>query len=281
MIYNRYVNQLPLVSIIIPVYNTGLTLDDTIHSVFRQTYKNIEVIAVNDGSTDDFTLKSLNKYRDDLIIINQDNKGLPAARNTGIKASKGLYIVCLDSDDCIDKNYVKKLVDKFIQVNDSSVAIVSSYIQAFGVSHEQWVVPEFNKEKVKYSNVIAVASMFKKEAWMSVGGYDETFRKGFEDWEFWLSLVERGYKWSVVKEPIFYYRRKKSSMITSSNKSRIEINTNIYNKHKPLYINEAIDGVLTKMQKAEFDKNNPQKSLTIYLEKLFNKNFLKRFKLFR
>lgn len=281
MIYNRYVNQLPIVSIVIPVYNTGLTLDETIRSVQKQTYKNIEVIIVNDGSTDEFTIKSLNKYKDSFAIINQENKGLPAARNAGIKASNGEYVVCLDSDDCIDKNYIKKLVNKLISDDDDSVAIVSPYIQAFGVSSEQWYVPEFDKEKIKYSNVIAVASMFKKAAWQSVDGYDESFRKGFEDWEFWLSLVENGYKWRVVKEPIFYYRRKKSSMITSSNKSRVEINTNIYNKHKSLYKNEDIDEVLERMQEAEFNKNHPKKTMMVYFKKLFNKNFLKRFAIFR
>ena len=272
---------LPLISIVIPVYNTGLTLDDTIRSVFKQTYKNIEIIAVNDGSTDDLTLKSLNKYRDRIKIIHQKNKGLPGARNTGINAAKGEYIVCLDSDDCINKDYIKKLTSKFINSKDKSVAIVTPYIQAFGVSHEQWVVPEFNKEEIKYSNIIAVASMFKKEAWKLVGGYDETFRKGFEDWEFWLSLVEKGYKWDVVKEPIFYYRRKKSSMITDSNKYRSEINANIYNKHRLLYKNESIEKVLEKMKKAEFYKNNPDRSLLGYIQKIFSRNFLKRFWIFR
>lgn len=281
MIYNRYVNQLPIVSIVIPVYNTGLTLDETIRSVQKQTYKNIEVIIVNDGSTDEFTIKSLNKYKDSFAIINQENKGLPAARNAGIKASNGEYVVCLDSDDCIDKNYIKKLVNKLISDGDDSVAIVSPYIQAFGVSSEQWYVPEFDKEKIKYSNVVAVASMFKKAAWKSVGGYDESFRKGFEDWEFWLSLVENGYKWRVVKEPIFYYRRKKSSMITDSNKSRNEINANIYNKHRFLYNGETLDDVLKKMRQAEIEKNNPQVSVGKYLKIIFNKNFLKRFKIFR
>ncbi len=273
--------DLPLISIVIPVYNTGLTLDDTIRSVFKQTYKNIEIIAVNDGSTDDLTLKSLNKYRDRIKIIHQKNKGLPGARNTGINAAKGEYIVCLDSDDCINKDYIKKLTSKFINSKDKSVAIVTPYIQAFGVSHEQWVVPEFNKEEIKYSNIIAVASMFKKEAWKLVGGYDETFRKGFEDWEFWLSLVEKGYKWDVVKEPIFYYRRKKSSMITDSNKYRSEINANIYNKHRLLYKNESIEKVLEKMKKAEFYKNNPDRSLLGYIQKIFSRNFLKRFWIFR
>jgi glycosyltransferase involved in cell wall biosynthesis len=275
------VNQLPIVSIVIPVYNTGLTLDETIRSVQKQTYKNIEVIIVNDGSTDEFTIKSLNKYKDSFAIINQENKGLPAARNAGIKASNGEYVVCLDSDDCIDKNYIKKLVNKLISDGDDSVAIVSPYIQAFGVSSEQWYVPEFDKEKIKYSNVVAVASMFKKAAWKSVGGYDESFRKGFEDWEFWLSLVENGYKWRVVKEPIFYYRRKKSSMITDSNKSRNEINANIYNKHRFLYNGETLDDVLKKMRQAEIEKNNPQVSVGKYLKIIFNKNFLKRFKIFR
>lgn len=271
----------PLVSVVIPVYNTGSTMDETINSVLKQSYKNIEIIVVNDGSTDNQTIEKLNKLDKNIRIINQINKGLPAARNAGIASSCGEYIVCLDSDDCINKKYVKKVVDKFEVISSEKVAIISSYIQAFGVSSEQWETPESGIDKLKYSNVLPVASAFTKKSWELVGGYDESFNKGFEDWDFWLSIIEKGFSWALVKEPLFYYRRKKVSMITSSNESRQEINSKIISKHDTLYSGEDKKLVLDKMQKAELNRNNPTVSSALRFKKILSKNFLKRFRIFR
>lgn len=271
----------PLVSVIVPVFNTGNTMNETINSVLKQSYKNIEIIVVNDGSTDSQTIENLGKLDKNIRIINQINKGLPVARNAGIASSGGKYIVCLDSDDCINKNYVKKVVDKFDAVSGEKVAIVSSYIQAFGVSNEQWETPEFSIDKLKYSNVLPVASAFTKKSWELVGGYDESFNKGFEDWNFWLSIIEKGFSWALIKEPLFYYRRKKVSMITSSNEYRQEINSKIISKHEALYSGEDKQSVLDKMQNAEINRNSPTVSSALRLKKILSKNFLMRFKLFR
>lgn len=263
-------------SIIIPVYNTGDTLNYTIDSVLSQTYSNIEVILVNDGSSDQATLDALDRLTGQVTIINQTNRGLPAARNVGIRASLGKYIICLDSDDCIDKKYVEKIAKTFIESDDNKLAIVSSLVQAFGASHEQWSVPDYDPAKLKYSNVLPVASAFTKLAWEKSGGYDESFRKGFEDWDFWISIVEKGYRWKVIKTPLFYYRRKANSMITSANKSRDEICRIIINKHRSFYGSENEAGILAKMQAVE--KNNGKKrSVVSKTKKVFSPNFYRRF----
>ena len=107
-------SKLPLISVIIPCYNAGNFLSRTIESVFDQTYENIEIIIVNDGSTDFDTKKLLKFYEKDkrIKVIHQKNKGLSSARNEGIRRSLGSYIYFLDSDDWIDRACLKDLYEK-------------------------------------------------------------------------------------------------------------------------------------------------------------------------
>lgn len=274
-------SNLPLVSVIVPVYNSGATLVETLNSVCCQTYQNIEIIVVDDGSSDQMTLDVLGEISKDIKVMHQVNKGSPAARNAGIAASKGKYIICLDSDDCLNKKYIEKIVKRFTNISNPKIAIISSYVQAFGMSNEQWTVPEFDLNKIKYSNVLPIASAFTKKVWKTVGGYDDGFRHGYEDWDFWLLLVENGYEWAVIKEPIFYYRRQKRSMITSANERRQELYAKIIKKHASLYSREEDSSILGKMLGAEVDRMNYKKLSVSYLRKIFSMNFFKRFKVFR
>ena len=101
----------PLISIIVPIYRVEEYLDKCLSSIINQTYKNLEIILVNDGS-DDNSIKIAKKYakKDERIkIIEEDNKGLSCARNTGINASTGKYITFVDSDDFIEENYIEVL----------------------------------------------------------------------------------------------------------------------------------------------------------------------------
>ena len=98
-----------LISVIIPVYNGENDIKKCIDSVINQTYKNLEIIIINDGSTDN-TFKILkeykNKYGDKLVVIDQKNKGQAIARNNGIKKSTGKYITFLDADDYLKKDFI-------------------------------------------------------------------------------------------------------------------------------------------------------------------------------
>ncbi len=102
----------PLVSIIIPVYNAEEYLEESLGSVLNQSYKNIEVICVNDGSTDD-SLEILKKFKQDdfrIIIVSQDNQGAGAARNHGLKTAKGEYVLFFDADDILREQAIQKLI---------------------------------------------------------------------------------------------------------------------------------------------------------------------------
>ena len=91
-------NEPPLVSVIIPSYNCGKYIDEAVSGVLNQTYPNVEVIVIDDGSTDN-TLDILSKYRNEIKVISQPNQGVAKARNTGISAAAGKYIATLDADD--------------------------------------------------------------------------------------------------------------------------------------------------------------------------------------
>ncbi len=112
------------VSIIIPIYNAKEYIERCLESIFNQTYKNIEIIAINDGSKDDSLkiLKNISKKHDNLKIIDQENTGVAKVRNRGIKEAKGKYIMFIDNDDYIDNDYVKSYVNK-ISIDDLDVVI--------------------------------------------------------------------------------------------------------------------------------------------------------------
>lgn len=114
------VNNNLLVSIIVPVFNVENYIRDSIESICNQTYENIEIIMVNDGSQDssiDIAEKVLKKSKRNYRIISQKNKGLPAARNLGIINSEGDYLCFIDSDDCIDQNHIYNMIKTIRKYN--------------------------------------------------------------------------------------------------------------------------------------------------------------------
>ena len=119
------------VSIIIPVYNTAEYLMECFHSVFSQTLKEIEIIAVNDGSTDHSLdiLNTIKKEHPEMIIISQENKGLGAVRNKGIELATGKYIYFLDSDDCLAEDAMD-ICYRYAEKNQSDVLMFDA--ETFG-----------------------------------------------------------------------------------------------------------------------------------------------------
>src|SRR5699024_1725724 len=109
-----------LVSIVVPIFNSEKYLDETISSILSQTYKNIELILVNDGSTDRSLEICTNYEKTDerVFVVNQTNQGVSAARNKGIVYAKGEYIQFVDSDDIVDPRMTEKLVNKILKDSD-------------------------------------------------------------------------------------------------------------------------------------------------------------------
>ncbi len=228
------------VSIIIPVHNSGHFLEETVASVEKQSYANIELIIVDNCSTDEFTLGVLKKLSRNYQLVSSTEKGLSAARNDGIREATGKYILPLDSDDIIQASFVEKCVQKFEE--DPSVTLVRTQIELFGKKSGTIVFATYSFSTLLARNLMVATSMFKKEDWTQVGGYDTALNTCFEDWEFWINLLKDDGKVATVDEPLFKYRIRKRSMMHSLRLENLKAARKIiWEKHKSLYANHYMD----------------------------------------
>lgn len=215
-----------LVSIIIPSYKHEKFLGEAIESCLAQTYSNIEIIVVCDGCMDSFNKAKEYWYLYNVHAIWQDNKGLSSARNRGILDSSGEYIITLDADDTIEPTFIEKTIG----IDD----IVSTSIHMFGAFE---CIKRPIKDHPKYEdfyrhNHINCCSLYKRDIWDKIGGYDENMKLGLEDWDFWLRATKVGYTVSVVPEPLFNYRKHQNgSMIDTARKHYRETEKYIKSKH--------------------------------------------------
>ncbi|MCW2119436.1 glycosyltransferase family 2 protein [Flavobacterium sp. 7A] len=233
----------PLVSIIVPCYNQAHFLDEALQSVLEQTYPNWECIIVNDGSPDhtEKVAKQWTKKDTRFVYLFKENGGLSSARNGGVIISKGEFILPLDSDDVLDPSYLTKLVP--VLKKDSTLGIASCYSNFFYGTKKniifQMKPKGFENLYLLYVNQLIATSLYRKECWEQSGGYDENMKKGFEDWDFWLNVTKKGWKYIIIPEFLFYYRKAQSSMLTNTIKNHTEeVKQYIFTKHKELYIQD-------------------------------------------
>ena len=208
----------PRISIIIPTYNYRGYIRQAIDSALAQTYDNFEVIVVDDGSTDnswDIITSYVNGFK--IRPIWQENSGVSAARNNGIKNSTGEFFLPLDADDWLEPNYLEKTVP---QMQDPTVAIVSTDYLKFGVDSSYQETSALTLEHEFHGNGIPNTSLVRRAAFDQTPGYSTVFveRKrnkqalGYEDWNLWLDILKRGWKTAVVHEPLYHYRTKATSV---------------------------------------------------------------------
>jgi len=202
----------PLISVVIPCYNQGQYIDEAIKSVEEYKGQDYEIIIINDGSTDDFTNKRLKELRDDgYNVIFQDNQGLGKTRNNGIRIAKGKYILPLDADNMIKPEYISRAIDIFNA--DPGISIVYSDRHVFGDLNILNKVGEFDLSTIYKGSYIDACAVYRKDVWNEIGGYDENMpTQGLEDWDFWLSAAEKGFRFFYIPEPLFYYRVLENSM---------------------------------------------------------------------
>jgi len=194
----------PLVSVIIPTYNRAWTLKKAIDSVLKQDYKNFELIVVDDGSTDS-TEKLLLSYADSIKIIQQDNQGVSASRNRGIKAAAGDLIAFLDSDDYWYPEKLSAQVDFF---NANAEALVCQ-TEELWIRNGKRVNPKKKHQKLsgmifKPSLALCLISpsavMIRKKLFGAISWFDESF-PACEDYDMWLRVTCR-YPVYLIKTPL-------------------------------------------------------------------------------
>lgn len=201
-----------LVSIIIPAYNGEQYLAQTLRSVCRQTYRHLEIIVVNDGSTD-ATESIVNGFIENdqrVVLITQDNKGLSAARNTGFKNAKGEYLCMFDADDIMLPQKIESQLS-FLEENPRCDFVYSNVYHFIDGTQKIYfgVLPETAdtyRSLVDYGNFINPNSVFfRRSIYERYGGFDEGLR-GSEDWDYWLTLSRQGVGFCHLAKGLTLYR---------------------------------------------------------------------------
>lgn len=227
------------ISIIIPVYNSAKYLRKCLNSIINQTFDNIEIICINDGSTDN-SLSIINEYAkiDSRIkVYTIENKGVSAARNYGILVATGEYIGFVDSDDWIDKDFYEKLYDA-IKSEHADIAVgeikrVNKFWQNYHLKINGKHVTENINEKVKLCNMpdkcYVWNKLYKSEM---LKNSDIRFEEGiiYEDILFTLQILNYSKKLVTVPGTLYYYLRHTNSLVTlKDNKS---LNNSEYARNK-------------------------------------------------
>jgi glycosyltransferase involved in cell wall biosynthesis len=230
----------PKVSVVIPCYNQGAFLEEAVASVLRQTFSDVEIIVVDDGSTDPVTCALLADYRRPRTrVIRTDNRGVSAARNRGIREAAGEYILPLDADDRIGERYLEQAVA--VLDRQPAVGIVYCGVELFGEASGEWHLPEFSLPHQLLDNLIFSAALFRRVDWQRAGGYDEGMRDGWEDWGYWLRLLALGKGVCRLPEILFFYRIRRDSRDRSLGLLRkLRLMLRLVVRHRGLYLRHAL-----------------------------------------
>lgn len=253
--------QTPKVSIVVPCYNQAQYLDESLSSVLNQTYTDWQCIIVNDGSPDD-TEKVAQQWEikdPRFIYLYKENGGVSSARNLGIQKAKAAFILTLDADDKYETSFLEKAMT--VLVATPEIGIVSSWGRYFTNEKQLQIYKLLGKSTVDFlfQNGAIGTSLFRKECWEQVGGYDENPENGLEDWEFYLRVCALGWNVHIIEEVLFYYRQHETSRTIAVNKKYNEAKKYLYVKNKPIYYThyeELINRFLTAsdLEKAEINK---------------------------
>jgi glycosyltransferase involved in cell wall biosynthesis len=195
----------PLVSVVIPCYNYGRYLGEALESARRQSYPAVEIIVVDDGSTDD-TAKVAAGYRPEVAYFHQENAGPAAARNVGARKATGIYLVYLDADDVLDPAYVERTVREFESARDPRLAFVYTQMTTFGRESTITTFPVFDVRPLLINNYVHATAALRADVVRS-NPFDEALRAGLEDWDFFLRLCEQGFTGRLLDAPLLAYRR--------------------------------------------------------------------------
>lgn len=269
----------PLVSIIIPCYNHGEFINDSLKSIFESTYKNIEIIIVNDGSTDNQTNNILSQLNNSLIkVIHQSNGGQSVARNNAIRNSSGKYILPLDADNKIAPDFIELAINRMEE--DSSIDVFYTDAIYFGEKNGINTNLEINWLRLLIENYIDTCAILRRKAIESVGLYDENIQ-GIEDWDLWLKLLKIRANFYYFKEPKYYYRYRSASFIRKDPNFNKRMLIKLWEKHKdllnPMYLDEFVFSRFSKSPVKFIVKYSVRKWLPSFYNYLIKINIFQRF----
>ena len=246
-------------SIVVTCYNDGSYLPDCLKSIEAIEIEDVELIIVNDGSTEKATLNYLRSLENEgYKVINKANGGVSSARNHGISEAKNDLILLVDADDCIEPQFIHKAFNTFLK--NPSTAVVYGNVSRFGQSTAEYKPGEFHLIQMLSGNFIPISALFKKELWEKVRGFD-TSLNSYEDWDFWLRLADQGALFAYIDALSLHYRDRENSRNSNSKNplERKKIVREIVSKNKSLYHQKYSEVIahlhLTLAQKEIYEEN--------------------------
>ena len=209
----------PLVSVYITNKNYGKYIETAVKSVLKQSYKNIELVILDDASTDG-SQKIIKKYEEKKlcrVIYNKKSKGLIKSSNIAIKATNGRYVIRLDADDYLDQNALTLMVNKIEK--DSNIALV--YSDYYLIDEKKNILSlekQLSRDKnyMEHKPVLGACCLIRKSSIFSVNLYDERFNRQ-DGYDLWYKLI-KNFKFAHIPLPLFFYRRHSKNLTKNKNK---------------------------------------------------------------
>lgn len=223
----------PRVSVVLPCFNAGGFLPRAFASLRAQTFRDFEIVVVDDGSTEPETLQFLETLPADIRLVRQPNKGLAAARNRGFQEARGSYVLPLDCDDWISPDFLEITVTTLDAHPD--VAFVFSDIELHG-ERSGVLQRSYNPFEQLFLNQLPYCMLMRRRMWETIGGYDDAMRQGYEDWEFNIRASQNGFHGMRAAKARFHYWVSSSGMLHSrSRRLHSQLWSYIQRKHSTVY----------------------------------------------
>jgi glycosyltransferase involved in cell wall biosynthesis len=202
----------PQLSVIVTCFNLGRYLEETLQSIRAQSCQDFELCIVDDGSRDPMTLRLLDRLSADFQVVRTDNRGLSAARNMGVASTHAPYVCTVDADDIL----LPELFEKSLARLDA--------------------------------NAVNGAAVVRRSIVAAAGGWDETMRDGCEDWDFWITVLEKGYRGEIIPEILFHYRQRPDSMsrVSFAHGGHSKIYRRLVDKHPETFRRHLADVVASR-----------------------------------
>lgn len=235
---------------VITSYNQGSMILDAVRSVCGQTLLPQRIIIVDDGSTEPDSLAVLDRIQSDpqwpvpVTVCFQQNGGVSAARNAGIRMARSALVLVLDGDDTLEPGYIEE-VSKLL-CDDPEMVAASSWMHTFGALDAVVCPSGGNIVPFLSHNCCPATHILRKSIYARCDGYDETMRSGFEDWDFFLTMLETvpGAHIGIVESPLINYRTAPASANVKSMNKRLELMRYIIEKHRQSYRDHMVDVLL-------------------------------------
>jgi glycosyltransferase involved in cell wall biosynthesis len=222
------------VSVVIPCFNLGAFLQEAVESVWAQTCPPVEIIVVDDGSTDDDTLRVLAELRrSGQTVLRTENRGVSAARNCGTSVARGEHILLLDADDVLLPRFLEETV---LRLSETPAAgFVTTNYERFGEHGGVHELYDYAPKTLLWrGGIIPSSTVFRRVCWEQVRGFREDLR-AMNDREFWISIVASGWTWVLVREPLCRYRVRAGSLSEYRRANELDLLRKIVDLHAETY----------------------------------------------